>query len=369
MSKTQSLEEKLQLKLALRKQNKSLRVLHDKSSLIDFCSNDYLGFSQTLNTQENQSSGATGSRLISGNSSQFEELEFKIASFHQSETALICNSGYDANIGLFSCIADKGDTIIYDQYIHASIRDGIRLSMARSFSFEHNNLSALEKKLQQASGTIIIAIESIYSMDGDSVPLEGIITLCEQYSAYIILDEAHAMGVLGENGEGLAQSSQVQDKLFARVHTFGKAMGCHGAAILGSDTLRKYLINYSRSFIYSTALSPHSLNCIDAAYTKLNSVNDIHDLHKNIGLFKSLLSTKLNNRLIESVSPIQCFLIPGVREAKKVEARLQAKGLNCRAILHHTVEKGKERIRICIHSFNSVHEIKLCVHSLDEIIK
>ena len=369
MSKTQSLEEKLQLKLALRKQNNSLRVLHDKSSLIDFCSNDYLGFSQTLNVKPSTLSGATGSRLISGNSSQFEQLESKIANFHQSETALICNSGYDANIGLFSCIAHKGDTIIYDQYIHASIRDGIRLSKARSFSFEHNSLSSLQKKLEQASGSIIVAIESIYSMDGDCAPLEEIITLCEQYKAHIILDEAHAMGVLGEKGEGLAQNLQLQDKLFARVQTFGKAMGCHGAAILGSETLKNYLINYSRSFIYSTALAAHSLNSINAAYTKLTSDDDISNLHKNISQFKSLLSDTLKSKWIESESPIQCFLIPGVDEAKRVEAGLQVKGLNSRAILHPTVEEGKERIRICIHSFNSAQEIKLCVDSLEELIK
>jgi len=369
MSKPDSLEEKLQVKLEQRKQNNSFRRLQNSPDLIDFCSNDYLGFSQTLNVKHTPISGATGSRLISGHSSQFEEIEIEIAKFHDSETALIFNSGYDANLGLFSCIADKGDTIIYDQYIHASIRDGIRLSKARSFSFEHNNLPSLEKKLQQASGCIIVAVESIYSMDGDCVPLEAIITLCEKYKAHIILDEAHATGVLGINGEGLAQHLQVQDKLFARVHTFGKAMGCHGAIILGSETLRNYLINYARSFIYSTALGAHSLHCIDAAYTQLKIGDEIIQVHQNIRLFKSLLSSKLNGRLIESVSPIQCFLIPGIAEAKGVEAGLQAKGLNCRAILHPTVEEGKERIRICIHSFNSLQEINLCVDSLEELIK
>ena len=369
MSKPESLEEKLKVKLEHRKQNNSFRRLKNSDALIDFCSNDYLGFSQTLNVKHTTISGATGSRLISGHSSQFEELEIKIAKFHSSETALLCNSGYDANIGLFSCIADKGDTIIFDQYIHASIRDGIGLSKARSFSFEHNNLPSLEKKLQQASGCVIVAVESIYSMDGDCVPLEAIITLCEKHNAHIILDEAHATGVLGDNGEGLAQHLQVQDKLFARVHTFGKAMGCHGAVILGSDSLKNYLINYSRSFIYSTALGTHSLHSIEAAYRQLNVGDEIIQVQQNISLFKSLLSSKLISRLIESENPIQCFLIPGINEAKRVEAGLRAKGLNCRAILHPTVEEGKERIRICIHSFNSGQEIKLCVDCLEELIK
>ena len=170
---------------------------------------------------------------------------------------------------MFSCIADKGDTIIYDQNIHASIRDGIRLSNARSFSFEHNNIEALGKKLQQADGHILVAIESVYSMDGDEAPLEKIVAICEKHKADIILDEAHATGVIGENGEGLAQSLNLEVKIFARVHTFGKAMGCHGAIVLGSKNLRKYLINFARSFIYTTAISEHRLNFIESSYDKL----------------------------------------------------------------------------------------------------
>ena len=369
MSTSNSLEEKLAYKLAIRKETKSLRILTHSPNLIDFSSNDYLGFSKILVVENPISNGATGSRLLSGNSIQFENLETKLAKFHKTEAALICNSGYDANIGLFSCIADKGDTIIYDRFIHASIRDGIRLSKARSFAFEHNDLQSLEKKLAQASGSIIVAIESIYSMDGDCAPLEKIITLCEKYKAVIILDEAHATGVFGENGEGLAQSLGAQDKLFARVHTFGKALGCHGAVITGSETLKNYLVNYSRSFIYSTAMGEHSLNCIEAAYNKLKSGEENKKLHKNIRLFKSLLSSSLKSRWIESESPIQCFLVPGIKEAKYLEKQLQENGLNIRAILHPTIEEGKERIRVCIHSFNTEEEIRLCINSLEELIK
>ena len=362
MSTLNTLEENLKLKLALRKENNSLRKLQNKPDLIDFSSNDYLGLSQTIRVSNPISKGATGSRLLSGNSLQFENLETKLAQFHETESALICNSGYDANIGLFSCIADKGDTIIYDKYIHASIRDGISLSKARSFGFEHNNLQLLQKKLKQATGSIIVAIESIYS-------LEEIITLCEKYNAHIILDEAHATGILGENGEGLAQSLGLQDKLFARVHTFGKAMGCHGAVIVGSETLKNYLINYSRSFIYSTAISEYSLSCIGTAYSHLKNGIEIQKLHQNIKLFKSLLSQELKSKWIKSESPIQCFLVPGIKEAKYLEKQLQENGLNIRAILHPTVEEGKERIRVCIHSFNTGEEIRLCINSLKELMK
>ena len=369
MSVDSKIEDKIRAKLANRKQANSLRSLRAESNLIDFCSNDYLGFAENLPVKSCQDKGATGSRLISGNSKQFERIENKIATFHNAPAGLIFNSGYDANIGLFSSIAGKGDAIIYDQHIHASIRDGIRLSNARSFSFEHNNIDALEKKLQQADGHILVAIESVYSMDGDEAPLEKIVAVCEKYKADIILDEAHATGVLGENGEGLAQSLNLESKIFARVHTFGKAMGCHGAIVLGSEDLRHYLINFARSFIYTTALSEQSLHAIETAYNKLKGSGElIERLNKNISLFQSLLSKKLQSKLISSSSPIQCIMIPKNETVKKVEADLQSKGFDIRAILHPTVEEGKERIRVCIHSFNTEEEIKMCVSSLEKLI-
>ena len=364
-----SILKKIRNKLSNREEQNSLRSLRDNSSLVDFCSNDYLGFANTLPVKQSKQQGATGSRLISGNSNQFESLEQKIANFHNADAGLIFNSGYDANIGLFSCIADKGDTIIYDQYIHASIRDGIRLSNARSFSFEHNNLLSLEKKLEQAGGHILVAIESVYSMDGDLAPLEEIIEVCEKHKAHVILDEAHATGVIGKKGLGLAQELGVASKLFARVHTFGKAMGCHGAIILGSKDLKSYLVNFARSFIYTTALSEHSLNSIESAYEKLNNAEKIiWQLHQNITLFQSLLSKNLQSKLIPSSSPIQCLLVSGNDQVKKVESELQTKGFDIRAILHPTVPKGKERLRVCIHSFNTPEELKTCVSHLEKLI-
>src|SRR5207237_442661 len=143
-------------------------------------------------------SGSTGSRLITGNSMLAEETERLIARFHKAEASLIFNSGYMANVGLFSCIAAKGDSFISDEYIHASIIDGMRLSVANRYKFRHNNLNDLEKKLQQAGGKKFVAIESVYSMDGDEAPLETITALCKSHNALLIVDEAHATGVFGE---------------------------------------------------------------------------------------------------------------------------------------------------------------------------
>ena len=204
MSTRLHIADKIRAKLEKRKKEDNLRKLQISSNLIDFCSNDYLGFSEKKINYRPMSQGATGSRLIRGNSNLFEKIEDKISKFHRAEAGLIYNSGYNANIGLFSCIADKGDTIIFDQLIHASIRDGIRLSAARSFSFQHNNADSLERKIQRANGNILVAIESIYSMDGDQCELEKILAVCEKYQAQIILDEAHATGVIGEFGRGLA---------------------------------------------------------------------------------------------------------------------------------------------------------------------
>lgn len=370
MANHPTLEDRITQKLKERQESGGLRSLRTKDTSIDFCSNDYLGFANKLKPFSSSSTGSTGSRLISGNSAKFEELESQIALFHKAESGLIFNSGYDANLGLFSCLVGKGDTIIYDQYIHASIRDGIRLSHARAFAFEHNNTIALERKLQQATGQIVVAIESVYSMDGDATPINEIVEICEKYNAQIILDEAHATGVIGKNGEGLAQSQNLENRIFARVHTFGKAMGCHGAIVLGSENLKNYLINFSRSLIYTTALSEHSLNAIESAYEKLkNSTKERVQLQNNIQLFHTLLSDKLKTKLIHSTSPIQCLVVPGNLAVKNVEHQLQNRGFDIRAILHPTVEKGKERIRICIHSYNTKEEIKSCVECLEELIK
>jgi 8-amino-7-oxononanoate synthase len=369
MSFRSHIADKIRAKLKKRKKEGNLRKLQISYGLIDFCSNDYLGFSKKKSNFGPKSQGSTGSRLIGGNSSLFEKIETKISVFHRAEAGLIFNSGYNANIGLFSCIADKSDTIIFDQFIHASIRDGIRLSPARSFSFKHNNTNSLEKKLQQASGNILVAIESIYSMDGDQCDLKKILTLCKKYKAQIILDEAHATGVIGKHGRGLACQLKLENHIFARIHSFGKSMGCHGAIILGSKELREYLINFSGAFIYTTALSEGSLMAIDNSYEELKrGTEKIHQLQKNITFFKGSISKKLKKHYISSNSSIQCILVEGNKKARKTESMLQERGYDVRAICHPTVAKGRERLRICIHSFNSENEIKKCLLNIEELL-
>ena len=172
-----------------------------------------------------------------------------LSNFHKGESALIFNSGYDANVGFFSTIPQRGDTILYDELCHASIRDGIRLSLAKGHSFTHNDLSALRSRLELANGIIFVAVESVYSMDGDIVPLEKVLRLCKEFQAQLVVDEAHSTGIYGNKGEGLAVSLNFQDKIFARLHTFGKAMGVHGAVWISSSISRDYLINYIKNLL------------------------------------------------------------------------------------------------------------------------
>lgn len=367
------LPEKLQKKLDKRVNEKSLRHLTSRSDMVDFSSNDYLGLSSCAKTfnQAHQylldrnlyENGSTGSRLLSGNHDLYNVVEDKIKEIHQSPAALIYNSGYDANIGLLSCIATRDDVILYDQLIHASIRDALQLSQAKSFAFKHNDLQHLQTKLIKHSQgtvnkTVYVVTESVFSMDGDAPDLKQMLDLCDQSGARLILDEAHALGVFGW---GLAQQLGLHERLFARIMTFGKALGCHGATILGSQSLIHYLINFSRSFIYTTALPPHSLSTILSAYTSLQKIIDdstMNELVENIKYFRQTYKTLgLTPYFIDSHSAIQSCVISENKGVKSLAKILQQQGYDVKPILAPTVPKGQERLRFCLHSFNTKSEI------------
>ena len=306
--------------------------------------------------------GSTGSRLISGNSKVVEGVEEKMASHFQSEAALIFNSGYDANVGLFSSLPQKGDTILYDELVHASVRDGIRLSFANSFSFRHNDTADLEKKLQKATGTIFVAVESLYSMDGDIASLVEMDRLCSEYGALLIVDEAHSGGVFGKEGRGLCVESGISESVFIRLFTFGKAYGAHGAVVCCSDLVRQFLVNFARSFIYTTALPEalytHLLNQVEASKPELLR----QQLQANISHFtKSIQST-----LSASNSPIQVLEFSDLETCKQKAYQLQQNGFAIKAILPPTVPAGSQRLRICIHAFNNREEIDRLITFLNQ---
>ncbi len=381
------LPKSLQQKLGQREANNALRQLPIANNLIDFASNDYIGFAkneilfhkthQFLLDKNSKVNGATGSRLLSGNHTLYNEAEEYIAKFHKVEAALIFNSGYDANVGFFSAVPQRNEVILYDELCHASIRDGIQMSHAKSYKFSHNDFEDLEKLIQRCQTElacpersrrveVYIATESVFSMDGDCPNLEELTTLSEKYGCYLVVDEAHALGVFGEQGEGLVQSLGLQDKVFARIITFGKGLGCHGAAVLGSHELKSYLVNFARSFIYTTALSPHSVATILQSYNYLTKEQSaIQKLKVNIIFFnQEKMRLGLKPMFVYSKpacrqagSAIQCVIIPGNQRVKKIADQLQQKGFDVRPILSPTVPEGQERLRFCLHSYNSETEI------------
>jgi 8-amino-7-oxononanoate synthase len=376
--------QKLVDKLAKRTSNNALRQLGSNSDLIDFASNDYLGFAKSksifdqvhtnleqINFQQN---GATGSRLLTGNHPLYTETENQIAAFHEAKTALLFNSGYDANIGFFSAVPQKGDCILYDELIHASIRDGIQLSNASTYKFKHNDEEDLERLILKGKlnpeTNVYVVTESVFSMDGDTPPLAEIGNLCQKHNVYFIVDEAHALGVFGNYGEGLVQLLDLQNLIFARIITFGKGLGCHGAVILGSEILKSYLVNFARSLIYTTGLSPHSVATIQVAYQHLAQNKEAREqLRANINIFnqqKSLLGLK--PLFVRSKSAIQCAVIPGNEKVKDIANQLQNSGFNVKAILSPTVPEGQERLRICLHSYNSEEEIEALLESVSQLI-
>ncbi|MBC7616333.1 MAG: pyridoxal phosphate-dependent aminotransferase family protein, partial [Pedobacter sp.] len=328
-------EQFLQQKLNERIEKNRLRKLTYSNLPIDFCSNDYLGLAQSkelrslveieTNRLSNFKNGATGSRLLSGNYLYTEETEQDIAEFHSSTAALLFNSGYDANVGLLSSIPQRGDTIITDELIHASLIDGARLSYAERFRFKHNNIIDLEQKLKNAKGLCYVVIESIYSMDGDMAPLTEISQICSKYNANLIVDEAHAVGVFGDKGKGLVQQLGLEKKIFARIVTYGKALGTHGAAILGSNHLRQYLINFARSFIYTTAAPLHQIIAIKCAYQLLAKHNYQQQLANKIECYNQQIEVTSLPR-IKSNSCIQTVLFKDDLTAKKNADYLQSKG-------------------------------------------
>ena len=350
-------EDFLSDRLAERKQDNNLRQLRIAGGNIDFCSNDYLGIASLglIPGLPLLRSGSTGSRLLRGNFPLVEEAEERVALFHEAQAGLIFNSGYDANLAILSAVPRRGDTILYDYLSHASIRDGIRLSFAESHAFGHNDLDELESKLRKKKGQAFVVTESVFSMDGDFAPLSAIADLCDQYGALLIVDEAHATGVVGDRGEGLVQSLGLQARCFARVHTFGKACGVHGAIVLGYHTMKQFLVNFARPFIYSTALSERVIADVLSSYTIFPGMTrERAHLHSLVRQFQQEKMTYLRP---SSTTPIQPVIVPGNQQVRKLADHLQQNGFDIRPILYPTVPKGGERLRIVFHAFNTEEQL------------
>ncbi|MBB6369988.1 aminotransferase class I/II-fold pyridoxal phosphate-dependent enzyme [Chryseobacterium shigense] len=352
---------KFQEALDRRRETGILRTLKPESKGIDFYSNDYLGMSgneefqlqllEMIQKNPKLLSGSSGSRLISGNSSIVTEVENYIAKQHQYPDSLLFYSGYNANLALFSTLPDRHDTIIVDEQIHRSVHDACRMSHAKKIKFRHNNPEHLENILKKQTGPCYIAIESLYSMDGDFAPIQEIAALSKKYNAALIVDEAHAFGVFGY---GMIEKYQLQNDVFAAVITYGKALGTHGAAILCHETVKSYLVNFASPFIYTTAAQDFLWQSIKTGYQFLKQNPELSEkLHQNIKIFRDQHIDTPSS----AVSPIQAVLIPDNHQLKALQQALSEKVFSTYAVYSPTVKAGTERLRICIHSFNTEEEI------------
>ncbi|EGE77426.1 8-amino-7-oxononanoate synthase [Blastomyces dermatitidis ATCC 18188] len=368
---------------------------------VDFSSNDFLSLSTSallrarfLQSLTRESSlhplASKGSRLLDGNSTYAEELERFIASFHSAESGLLFNSGYDANLSIFSCIPQPGDVILYDELIHASAHDGMRLSRAsRKIPFKHNSAddffriaqSLLQEDHLIASGerNVLVAVESLYSMEGDIAPiaelLEVIKTVFPRGNGYMIVDEAHSTGAFGPRGAGIVQELGVESRIFIRLHTFGKALASHGAIVLCSHLTREYLINYARSLIYSTAMGMPSLVSTRAVYD-LMSEGVTETLQFQLREVVQYMATKLKG--LQQADPPILTIQHQYRSPifslqtsmpRELASFLQAEGQIVRAIMPPTVPKGTERVRVCLHASNTYEEIDRFIELIKEWVE
>ena len=328
---------------------------------VDFWSNDYLGFSRRLLPMPPSFAHAPGSRLISGNSPAAEALERRIAAFHGHPAALVFGSGYLANLGLLSCLGQRTDTVLYDELIHASLRDGIRLSGATARRCRHNDLDSFARTLTGArsDGQVFVVTESRFSMDGDTAPLRSLARLCRDHGARLIVDEAHATGLDGPDGAGMVAELGLQEDVFATVVTYGKAPGFHGAAVLGSGDLRDYLVNFSRPFIYTTAPPPVQISGLTAVYDLLEThrAEAMANLQRIIAYYREALSSRFPGMSEARSGPIQVFALPGNDAVMAAERQLAVAGYLVKGVRSPSVAAGSERLRICLHAFNTEAEV------------
>ncbi|KAF3760392.1 PLP-dependent transferase [Cryphonectria parasitica EP155] len=372
-----------------------------QTPLVDFSSNDYLSLSCNPDLKRSYISrlqtsgeefglGSGGSRLLDGNTTLAETLEQTLAEFHGAGAALLFNSGYEANTGLLACVPRAGDVVVLDELVHASVHAGVKLCRAArvgSARDQGTNLESLSGVLRATTGGedgravregrkhVFIAVEAVYSMDGDLAPLCDIVRCVEQYlplgNGHVIVDEAHSNGLFGTRGRGLVCELDLESRVWARVHTFGKALGCSGAIVLCSPVTRQYLINYARTLIYTTAMGFPGLASIQVAYEFITS-DQAEALRRHLqGLIEytrarlSQLCLKRNaSAEVIRIHPgsIQSPIIPVfVRQARSLAEHCQGRGYMVRAIVAPTVPQGTDRVRICLHAGNTIKECaKLC---------
>jgi 8-amino-7-oxononanoate synthase len=342
------------------------RVTIAGKSLLIMCSNDYLGLSNHPSLLEAAHRamdlygfGSGASRLVSGTGPLHQELEERIACFKGTEAAILFNSGYAANTGIIPALAGEGDVILSDSLNHASIIDGCRLSRASVQVYRHKDRDHLEELLRNNSSARrrLIITDGVFSMDGDIAPLPDLVTLAEEYDALLMVDDAHATGVLGKRGRGIAEYFGLEGRIHIQMGTFGKALGSFGAFAAGSRDIIDYLINRSRSYIFSTAL-PSAVCAASMAALQIveQEPSRREALWKNRDRFVAGLSD-LGITAGNSGTPIIPLVIGGAEKTLQAGSRLFAEGIFAAAIRPPTVADGASRIRMTVLATHSDQDI------------
>ena len=370
-----TLRERMAQELDQLRAESQLRTLENPAG-VNLLSNDYLGLAADPRLKEavvqaiseTRAVGGTGSRLLSGNAPEWEEAEAAFAQFAGTEAALYFGSGYAANIGLLSSVLKPGDTVCSDALNHASLIDGIRLSGARKVIFPHRDLAFLESALRQHAGepgAKVIVTETIFSMEGDAASVDELLGLARAYRAALLFDEAHATGVSGPEGRGIAAEHVRAPEILAIVHTCGKALGSAGAFVCGSATLRDYLINRARTFIFSTAMPPYFARQIQAALALARGAEaDRLHLREIGGLLRSELAAR-GFDCGHSASHIVPVILGSNEAALHFAAELRRAGFAVRAIRPPTVPARTARVRFSLNSRITREQIRALVQAME----
>jgi 8-amino-7-oxononanoate synthase len=352
------------------------RVTIDGKEMLMMASNDYLGLCADPRIKQSAAKaipywgvGSGASRLISGNTAIFRELEKQLAEFKQTEDALVFSTGYMANLGLLSTLAQEEDIIYSDELNHASIIDGCRLSRAKAEVFPHRNMDALESMLK--GGAVfrrrIIVTDGVFSMDGDLAPLPRLYDLAQKYEAILIVDDAHATGVLGKHGGGTAEHFGLDGKMGIIMGTMGKAMGCFGAFIAGSRLLKEFLINRSRSFIFTTALPALLVaSALEALQIIKQEPHRRALLWENVSFFRKGLKS-LGFNTLDSVTQIIPLWIGEASLATAMARHLMQEGLFIQAIRPPTIPEGSSRLRITVMATHTREDLDFAIGVLAKI--
>ena len=351
-----------------------VRVLDTGEDLLDFSSNDYLALSEhpeviaaSRKYLEMFGTGAGAARLMSGDLEINHLLEQEVAELKSKEAALTFGSGYLANTGIIPTMAGRGDLIITDRLSHASIYDGCLLSGAKTIRFRHNDLAHLEQilleKRSQFNRTLVV-VESVYSMDGDRCPLADLAALKNRYDFLLMVDEAHATGIYGENGSGLIEEEGVSDRVDIAMGTFGKALGSYGAYAAASREIIRFLVNRARTFIYSTALPPPVIGASLAALYLVRSEPQLRlDLHRKVAFFKK----ELRRNGIQGdygSSQIIPVMMGDSAKALAVAEGLRKSKLYVKAVRPPTVPEGTARLRFSVTRYHTEDDLKKCARAL-----